>query len=188
MQIYARIENNKVAELFTTDADIKQLFHPSLVWVDVTHVAGVEIGWNAVPGGAGWAFSAAPSRMQVKQLVAYANAKHNKILVGGTAVAVGSGLVVAAGTDTASLSLLTSAVRMAHSNAQAKFHWVDVSHNAVLLTSAQILMIDLSVNTFIQHCFAVLSQVITAIQSGKIINKAQVDSPPAPIPAWPVNN
>lgn len=39
---YARIENGVVFEFIETEHDIKELFHPDLVWVPVT--PEVEIG------------------------------------------------------------------------------------------------------------------------------------------------
>lgn len=36
MKIYARIERNKVQELFTTNGNIKELFHPSMQWIDIS--------------------------------------------------------------------------------------------------------------------------------------------------------
>ncbi|MBD8125853.1 hypothetical protein [Pantoea agglomerans] len=36
MKTYARVERKIVQELFTTDGNIKELFHPSMQWVDVT--------------------------------------------------------------------------------------------------------------------------------------------------------
>lgn len=36
MKTYARIERDTIQELFTTDSNIKELFHPSMHWVDVT--------------------------------------------------------------------------------------------------------------------------------------------------------
>ena len=44
MRIYARIESGAVAELLATGQDIRQLFHPSLHWVEVTGKP-VEVGW-----------------------------------------------------------------------------------------------------------------------------------------------
>lgn len=34
MKTYARIESGVVVELFETDGDITQMFHPDLVWVE----------------------------------------------------------------------------------------------------------------------------------------------------------
>ena len=44
MKMYARIENNVVAEILSTTGAIGTLFHPSLHWVEVTEIA-VQIGW-----------------------------------------------------------------------------------------------------------------------------------------------
>lgn len=36
MKTYARIDAGSVVELFQTDSDITQMFHPDLIWIDVT--------------------------------------------------------------------------------------------------------------------------------------------------------
>ncbi|HBO5585616.1 TPA: hypothetical protein L4556_002036 [Pseudomonas aeruginosa] len=36
MAMYARIWNGVVAEVFETDQDISTLFHPDIVWVDIS--------------------------------------------------------------------------------------------------------------------------------------------------------
>ena len=36
MKTYARIENQRVAEIVSLDMQPKKLYHPSLVWVDIT--------------------------------------------------------------------------------------------------------------------------------------------------------
>lgn len=46
MKTYARIQDGVVAELLTTDADIAEMFHPELTWLDVTTVAGIVEGWT----------------------------------------------------------------------------------------------------------------------------------------------
>jgi hypothetical protein len=50
MKTYARLEDNVVKELFTTDSAICSLFHPSLIWIDVTGKV-MEVGWVRVEGG-----------------------------------------------------------------------------------------------------------------------------------------
>jgi len=45
MKIFARVENSIVAELLRTDAAIATLFHPGLVWVDVSQQPMVKEGW-----------------------------------------------------------------------------------------------------------------------------------------------
>ena len=54
MKTYARVQGGVVLELFTTAAAIATLFPPGITWVDVTAVAGVQVGWVQV----GNAFSA----------------------------------------------------------------------------------------------------------------------------------
>jgi hypothetical protein len=44
MTIYARIEDGRVAELFDTDEDIHELFHPALRWVECGPL--VSVGWT----------------------------------------------------------------------------------------------------------------------------------------------
>ncbi|WP_082928700.1 hypothetical protein [Cupriavidus gilardii] len=36
MKTYARVYEGIVMELFSTDGDIGEMFHPDLVWIDVT--------------------------------------------------------------------------------------------------------------------------------------------------------
>ena len=42
MKTYARIENSAVVELFETDGDITEMFHPDLIWVEAS--ADVAVG------------------------------------------------------------------------------------------------------------------------------------------------
>ena len=69
MSIYARIDNNAVAELFTPPAGfaIADCFHSDLVWVDVTSVSPApQPGWTYV-GGAFAAPSAPPAPTLAQQ-------------------------------------------------------------------------------------------------------------------------
>ena len=45
MHTYARVANGIVMELFSTSANIATLFPPQIVWVDVTAIAGIQVGW-----------------------------------------------------------------------------------------------------------------------------------------------
>ena len=49
MSSYARVENETVREIVTTESDIAALFHPALTWVDVTG-RDVQVGWVRVAG------------------------------------------------------------------------------------------------------------------------------------------
>jgi hypothetical protein len=50
MKTYARIDHSVVAELFATDAPIRELFHPSLRWVEVAG-PDVAVGWLETAAG-----------------------------------------------------------------------------------------------------------------------------------------
>jgi hypothetical protein len=65
MRTYARIEGGRVAEFFSTASDIRQLFHPSLIWVEVSGQADVKLGWTFD----GKTFAAAPTVVPSEQEV-----------------------------------------------------------------------------------------------------------------------
>lgn len=45
-KIYARIQGGVVAEVLHTEAAISTLFHPGIVWVDITGDTKVVEGWT----------------------------------------------------------------------------------------------------------------------------------------------
>lgn len=51
MKKYARIENGLVVELLETDGNIAELFHPDIVWEDVTGISGIAEGWRKTDAG-----------------------------------------------------------------------------------------------------------------------------------------
>ena len=59
MKTYARIVGGVVLELFSTSASIASLFPASMVWVDVTALPSVQVGWVQLPNNAGFAPPAA---------------------------------------------------------------------------------------------------------------------------------
>ncbi|MFD4837643.1 tail fiber assembly protein [Achromobacter sp. NPDC058515] len=47
MRTYARVSEGLVVELFSTDQEMAELFHPALVWVDVSDLAPKPAeGWS----------------------------------------------------------------------------------------------------------------------------------------------
>ncbi len=68
MKSYARLESRVVAEIITTGRDIATLFHPSLVWVDVTGQT-VQVGWTRRDDGT-FASPPAPSSPQTASAAA----------------------------------------------------------------------------------------------------------------------
>lgn len=54
MTLYARIDNGTVVELLDTDRDITQLFAAPLIWLNVSAITNITVGWSyAMVGGIG---------------------------------------------------------------------------------------------------------------------------------------
>jgi hypothetical protein len=138
---------------------------------------------NAVISDPNWKTSALKP-----QLLAYANQKQTAIMTGGTTVALAGGISVKCTTDPDSFTLLQGATTIAQGNANATFNWVPSTGTPITLTSAQMIAMFTAVSTFVQSTFTQLAAVINAINAGTITTTAQVDTPPSPIPAWPVNS
>lgn len=59
MKTYANIADGVVQYLLPTDGDITEMFHPDMIWVDVTDVIPpISSGWTAVEFGGAWSFAA----------------------------------------------------------------------------------------------------------------------------------
>lgn len=68
MKTYARIENSVIAELFSTDGNIAEMFSVSLKWVDVSLVVPApQPGWLTHDGGKTFLPPALPTIMQIKE-------------------------------------------------------------------------------------------------------------------------
>ena len=82
MKTYARVYNAAVAEVFETDRDMAELFHPEMVWVDISNELPLpEYGWTAEMNENGWRFDApkAPPMTETELKVA-AQAKRDALL------------------------------------------------------------------------------------------------------------
>ncbi|WP_185752780.1 tail fiber assembly protein [Pseudomonas fluorescens] len=59
MKTYANIADGVVQYLLPTDGDIAEMFHPDMIWVDVTEVVSAPVaGWTAVEADGAWSFAA----------------------------------------------------------------------------------------------------------------------------------
>ncbi|MFJ2491494.1 hypothetical protein ACIOV9_08100 [Pseudomonas iridis] len=48
MKTYARVSEGLVHELFVTDGDMAEMFHPDMIWVEITDlVPEPVVGWSA---------------------------------------------------------------------------------------------------------------------------------------------
>ena len=60
MKTYARVDNGIVWELFSTDGNMAEMFHPAIVWADVTGLSPCpQQGWAAVEVDGVWKFTPA---------------------------------------------------------------------------------------------------------------------------------
>lgn len=51
MRTYVNVRDGQVVEVLATDRDITEMFHPDLVWIDVTdEKARPTVGWLMVDG------------------------------------------------------------------------------------------------------------------------------------------
>lgn len=46
MKTFARIQDGRVAELLTASVNPVKLFHPTLLWVDISGLPNVTVGWR----------------------------------------------------------------------------------------------------------------------------------------------
>ena len=171
MRDYARIENNIVVEIISLDdaIDITTAFHPSLQFMEVTGIAGVEVGWvvsgsTVVPPG--------PLPPPTKpELIAYsANARFNKA----------SGGVTVAGapyySDPTARNTLASAHDYAVANPGHITDWKLADGTFIQLDEPTLAHSLQQMATFVQSCFTCESTSLTAINSGTMTTIAQVDA------------
>lgn len=79
MKTYARIDNGVVAELIETEGDIAAMFHPSIVWIDVTDAEPQPaVGWTY--DGEAFAEPAAPPEPTAEQLAESARLQRDNML------------------------------------------------------------------------------------------------------------
>ncbi|WP_434590041.1 tail fiber assembly protein [Pseudomonas sp. R4-83] len=82
MRSYARICEGEVQELFSTDGDISEMFHPDMVWVDVSDFEkSPAVGWLAVESSGSWSLSApVPHQKSEAELIYEALAQRDTLL------------------------------------------------------------------------------------------------------------
>lgn len=135
MQTYARLENGVVMEIIATDQDIKTMFSPGLVWVEITNITPLPAeGWTY--DGTAFAPPPGPSLDQVK-------AAKIVELTSAADAAIG-GLVAYKNTqfqaDEAVSQSRLKGVLTAYTAATlpANFYWVDAGNNQVPMTYADL--------------------------------------------------
>ena len=123
------------------------------------------------------------------QLIAYAEAKQVALCDGGITVNVGTASTpdeVNVASDVKGRSLVTGAVQIVGLASQAgqaapTFNWINDGGVQLMLTSAQMMKIGLTLGTFVQATYTALGTVLAAISAGTITTTAQIDA----ATAWP---
>lgn len=68
MKKYARIFNNTIVELLSTDSDIAKMYHFDMGWLDITDIVPApQPGWLTSDGGQTFYPPALPSNIQIKE-------------------------------------------------------------------------------------------------------------------------
>lgn len=98
MSQYARIFDGKVAELFETDGDITEMFHPDLIWIEIPSGLNVSIDWTW-SADSGFSAPAAPTPQEIK----------NKALTERSALLIWAGQQIAQLQDAVDLDEATEA-------------------------------------------------------------------------------
>lgn len=121
----------------------------------------------------------------------YTNDKYERVAHGGIAVNVAplgkKPVVIEVKTDAKGLALLNTAMTTAAINPAAVLHWGQ-RHGGLDLSATQIKTMFAAVQAHIDGSAKTRSQVLAAIKDGSVTTETQIDRPPAPIPAWPLNS
>lgn len=152
-----------------------------------------SIGWKW--NGASTVNPNQPPAPTAATLAAYAQAKQQAIAQGGFSVNAnpsGAALNVSVDTSPTFLTYLSGTVQsaqlmLAGTIPTSNIDWFQDS-GQIELTPQQAITVGALISQLIQQSFTTLGQIVAAINAGTITTTAQIDAPPAPIPAWPANN
>ena len=175
----------------------------------VTRSDGASIPWSATPSAGPadkggyvyqvWIADGSPTPSAYVppsiNLLAYAQAKQQAIAQGGFTVNAnpsGAALNVSVDTSPTFLTYLSGTVQsaqlmLAGTIPTSNIDWFQDS-GQIELTPQQAITVGALISQLIQQSFTTLGQIVAAINAGTITTTAQIDAPPAPIPAWPINN
>lgn len=144
MKAYARIDGGIVAELFSTDGDITEMFHPDLVWVEVPNEA-VAVGWTYAAGK--FAAPVVPAHTPEELKAKIAERRWRQVQAGTDA----DGIHI--DTSDASQVKITGASMTATIDSTYTCNWKTADGTWVTLNATQILAIAKAMRTYIQACY-----------------------------------
>lgn len=148
-----------------------------------------------LPADASYELFKQPPDITKDILHACASWKQQMIARGGFTVNVnstGAALFISASTSPPYDTYLSSAFQLALLMEAGTLPTTPINWSqdglSIPLNPAQVVQLGLQVSGLIQQSFTVEGQVAQAIDAGTITELAQIDSPPSPIPPWPVNS
>ena len=157
MKTYARIEDGVVVELFQTEGDIAELFHPALVWVEVPEGSGVACGWTC---SAGQFSEPVPTRQTGEEMAGNIAARRYQAEISGIIV---NGMHLP--TDRDSQALVTGAALAAVIDPAYRCQW-KTSEGFVDLTAPQIIALASTMRAHVQACFDREAELLAALEAG----------------------
>jgi hypothetical protein len=181
MRTYARIYEGKVSELFGTAGDIARMFHPDIVWVEVSDDAPPAVGWAATQDEDKWLFCepATPVRTVEELKVLIASERFQREAQG---ISI-NGLGIDTTRDSLSLIAGTAVSALMDSAYACNFKTVS---GFTELTASGILEVATAVRTHVQACFDRELTLLRAIEAGEyrdeMLAEGWPDSPPLPEP------
>ena len=172
MRDYVRIENNVVVELISYDdsINIADCFHPDLTFMEVTGVAGVEIGW--VVFGDSVAPPPPPPPPTKPELVQYNNVRRWEKEVGGITLSFGMPIK----TNDRAQAKITGVYAAQQVNPAVTTPWHAADGTVHQLTAAQIETMSIELLTHINNCFSISADVLAAIEEGTITTREEIDA------------
>lgn len=145
MKNYARIYDGIVYEILETDADISEMFHPDLVWVEVPDGADVACGWTYAAGKFAAPVVPAPTAEDMKAKIA--ERRWQQVQAGTDA----DGIHI--DTSDTSQVKITGASMTATIDSTYTCNWKTADGSWVTLSATQILAIARAMRVYIQACY-----------------------------------
>lgn len=158
MKNYARIEGGVVVELFATDGDIAEMFHPDMVWVEIPTGEEVTCGWTYAGGTFSAPIVLVPSAADLKAMIA--DRRWQQVQAGTNADGVHLDT-----SDTSQVKI-TGAALEATLDSSYSCDWKSSDGTWVTLDATQILAIARAMRAYIQACYDREKVLAAAVDAG----------------------
>ena len=159
MKTYARVFDGAVVELLSTSVNIAEMFHPDLVWVDVTSVSPApQQGWVASESGGTWSFAApvAPAPTLAQQAQSLLNVGC-QITSTGTSSLNGTYPADVASQQHIQAEITSILLNGTFADGSTSIEWQDVSGASHAFTVAQFKAFASAFASFVSGCLKVVN-------------------------------